>query len=74
MPIITPFGLLGVTLAVIPGLLVSRTRNLRRPLIAANVTIDKYFGLQVGAVISKNIASFLEENDLFSPQDDDDDD
>jgi hypothetical protein len=32
------------------------------------------FSLQVGAFISKNIASFLEENDLFSPQDDDDDD
>lgn len=31
-------------------------------------------GLLVGAAISKNIASFLEENDLFVPSDDDDDD
>ncbi|XP_071447613.1 essential MCU regulator, mitochondrial-like [Hetaerina americana] len=45
----TPFGLIGVVCAVVPGLL-------------------------VGATISKNIASFLEENDLFVPSDDDDDD
>ncbi|XP_075220816.1 essential MCU regulator, mitochondrial-like [Lycorma delicatula] len=45
----TPFGLVGVVSAVIPGLL-------------------------IGAMISKNIASFLEENDLFVPSDDDDDD
>ncbi|KAG8227476.1 hypothetical protein J437_LFUL002365 [Ladona fulva] len=45
----TPFGLIGVVCAVIPGLL-------------------------IGATISKNIASFLEENDLFVPSDDDDDD
>ena len=31
-------------------------------------------GLLVGAAISKNIANFLEENDLFVPSDDDDDD
>jgi essential MCU regulator, mitochondrial len=31
-------------------------------------------GLGVGAYISKNIAAFLEENDLFIPEDDDDDD
>jgi len=31
-------------------------------------------GLLIGAAISKNIASFLEENDLFVPSDDDDDD
>lgn len=30
-------------------------------------------GLLVGAFISKNIASFLEENDLFIPDDEDDD-
>jgi len=30
-------------------------------------------GLLIGAVISKNIASFLEENDLFIPDDEDDD-
>lgn len=45
----TPFGLLGVICAVVPGLL-------------------------IGATISKNIANFLEENDLFVPSDDDDDD
>jgi hypothetical protein len=32
------------------------------------------FGLLLGATISKNIANFLEENDLFVPADDDDDD
>ncbi|CRL07520.1 CLUMA_CG020485, isoform A [Clunio marinus] len=31
-------------------------------------------GLLIGAFISKNIAAFLEENDLFIPSDDDDDD
>jgi len=31
-------------------------------------------GLTLGATISKHIASFLEENDLFVPADDDDDD
>lgn len=45
----TPFGLVGVVCAVIPGLL-------------------------IGAAISKNIANFLEENELFVPSDDDDDD
>lgn len=31
-------------------------------------------GLLVGAAISKNMANFLEENELFVPSDDDDDD
>jgi len=31
-------------------------------------------GLLLGAAISKNMASFLEENELFVPSDDDDDD
>lgn len=31
-------------------------------------------GLLIGAQISKNMANFLEENDLFVPSDDDDDD
>lgn len=31
-------------------------------------------GLLIGAAISKNIANFLEENDLFVPSDDDDED
>lgn len=30
-------------------------------------------GLLIGAAISKNIANFLEENELFVPSDDDDD-
>ncbi|KAG5672882.1 hypothetical protein PVAND_002970 [Polypedilum vanderplanki] len=30
-------------------------------------------GILLGAFISKNIASFLEENDLFVPEDEDDD-
>ncbi|XP_012256401.1 essential MCU regulator, mitochondrial [Athalia rosae] len=45
----TPFGILGIICAVIPGLL-------------------------IGATISKNMANFLEENELFVPSDDDDDD
>ncbi|XP_047030171.1 essential MCU regulator, mitochondrial [Helicoverpa zea] len=45
----TPLGLLGIVMAVVPGLL-------------------------IGAAISKNIANFLEENELFVPSDDDDDD
>ncbi|XP_055595151.1 essential MCU regulator, mitochondrial-like [Uranotaenia lowii] len=49
MPNIVPFGLIGIVLTVIPGLL-------------------------IGATISKNMANFLEENDLFVPSDDDDDD
>ena len=31
-------------------------------------------GLFIGATISKNIANFLEENELFVPEEDDDDD
>lgn len=31
-------------------------------------------GLFVGAAISKSVANFLEENDLFVPEDDDDED
>lgn len=31
-------------------------------------------GLLIGATISKNMANFLEENELFVPSDDDDDD
>lgn len=49
MPLIQPFGLMGIIFTVVPGLL-------------------------IGALISKNIANFLEENDLFVPSDDDEDD
>lgn len=31
-------------------------------------------GLFIGAAISKSVANFLEENDLFVPDDDDDED
>ena len=31
-------------------------------------------GLIIGATISKNMANFLEENEIFAPADDDDDD
>ncbi|KAB7506918.1 Essential MCU regulator, mitochondrial [Armadillidium nasatum] len=40
--------------------------------IGAGIAIT--VGVTTGALISKNIASFLEENDLFVPSDDDDDD
>lgn len=49
MPLIQPFGMMGIICTVVPGLL-------------------------IGALISKNIANFLEENDLFVPSDDDEDD
>jgi len=38
------------------------------------VTIATSMGIFAGAQMSKNIASFLEENELFVPSDDDDDD
>ncbi|KAK8749541.1 hypothetical protein OTU49_015419, partial [Cherax quadricarinatus] len=38
------------------------------------VTVATSMGIFTGAEISKNIASFLEENELFVPSDDDDDD
>lgn len=38
------------------------------------VFITMTAGLTVGAWISKNMAAFLEENELFVPEDDDDDD
>jgi hypothetical protein len=48
MPVNNPFGIFGVFMTIVPGIL-------------------------IGAIISKNIASFLEENDLFVPEDEDDD-
>jgi len=44
------------------------------PMGLAGITGTISTGLLVGAGISKNIASFLEENELFVPSDDDDDD
>lgn len=43
----------------------------RYGLLGLTLTITA--GLAVGSLISKNVASFLEENDLFVPSDDDDD-
>ncbi|KAI4495462.1 hypothetical protein M0802_008676 [Mischocyttarus mexicanus] len=46
----------------------------RNPLGYFQVLFGIVFGLVIGATISKNVANFLEENDLFVPSDDDDDD
>jgi len=46
----------------------------RTPFSFLGVVTSVIFGLLVGATISKNVANFLEENDLFVPSDDDDDD
>lgn len=46
----------------------------RTPFSVLGVVSSVVFGLLVGATISKNVANFLEENDLFVPSDDDDDD
>lgn len=46
----------------------------RTPFSLLGVISSVVFGLLVGATISKNMANFLEENDLFVPSDDDDDD
>lgn len=46
----------------------------RTPFSFLGVVSSVVFGLLLGATISKNIANFLEENDLFVPADDDDDD
>ncbi|ODM93221.1 Protein EMRE, mitochondrial [Orchesella cincta] len=40
----------------------------------SGITVTVSIGLMLGAMISKNMASFLEENELFVPSDDDDDD
>ncbi len=37
------------------------------------VLLSVVAGITLGSVISKDMASFLEENDLFVPSDDDDD-
>jgi essential MCU regulator, mitochondrial len=38
------------------------------------IAVTVFLGLFIGATISQNMASFLEENELFVPSDDDDDD
>ena len=39
----------------------------------AGVALAVTTGITVGSIISKDVASFLEENDLFVPSDDEDD-
>jgi hypothetical protein len=39
----------------------------------AGVAVAVTTGITIGSLISKDVASFLEENDLFVPSDDDDD-
>ncbi|KAJ8964534.1 hypothetical protein NQ314_004829 [Rhamnusium bicolor] len=46
----------------------------RTPFGVVKMILTVVSGLLIGAAISKNIANFLEENDLFVPSDDDDDD
>lgn len=68
MPEVNSFGVLGVFLTVIPGMTTFKNYA------SCSLLSFLYFsGLLVGAFISKNIASFLEENDLFIPDDEDDD-
>lgn len=45
-----------------------------QPFGIVGVVFGVVLGVLIGATISKNIANFLEENDLFVPSDDDDDD
>lgn len=71
MPEITSFGVLGVFCTVIPGRKIHCTLRI---FLASLISYHSLLGLLIGAVISKNIASFLEENDLFVPSEDDDDD
>lgn len=61
------------------GVVTTRTGALlpepqKTPLGVAGIMAAVVPGLLLGAVISKSIANFLEENDLFVPSDDDDDD
>ncbi|XP_059052195.1 essential MCU regulator, mitochondrial [Achroia grisella] len=46
----------------------------KKPFGLVSVVCAVIPGLLIGAAISKNIANFLEENELFVPSDDDDDD
>lgn len=53
------------------GAVSAEPRRSRLALVGALLAVIP--GLLLGASISKNFASFLEENDLFVPSDDDDD-
>ncbi|CAD0201226.1 unnamed protein product [Chrysodeixis includens] len=46
----------------------------KQPFGLLSIVLAVVPGLLIGAAISKNIANFLEENELFVPSDDDDDD
>ncbi|CAG9761151.1 unnamed protein product [Ceutorhynchus assimilis] len=54
------------------GIILSEPQKVPFGLLKVILTVVP--GLLIGAGISKNIANFLEENDLFVPSDDDDDD
>lgn len=54
------------------GVVLQEPQRTRFGILKMIVTVVS--GLLIGAAISKNIANFLEENDLFVPSDDDDDD
>jgi len=62
---------LATTLA--PGGIVDEPERYRR-FGLLKILLTCTAGLTVGAWISKNMAAFLEENELFVPEDDDDDD
>lgn len=64
-----PFGLGAFLATVIPGKLTISPWSRYSP----NKRLCSIAGLFIGATISKNIANFLEENELFVPSDDDDD-
>ncbi|XP_011308902.1 protein EMRE homolog, mitochondrial [Fopius arisanus] len=49
-------------------------RPKREPFGFLRVFFGVAIGVMIGATLSKNIANFLEENDLFVPSDEDDDD
>lgn len=71
MPEVMPFGLGAFICTVIPGKLMEFLTALLSPTnYLLSITPS---GLLIGATISKNIANFLEENELFVPSDDDDD-
>lgn len=65
-PEVMPFALGAFLCTVIPGKDSSFTRSINNNCLLLA-------GLLIGAAISKNIANFLEENELFVPSDDDDD-
>ena len=64
-------GSLRTAVTLPTGAVRAEPRRSRLAVLGALLTVIP--GLLLGASISKNFASFLEENDLFVPADDDDD-